>query len=95
MNETTPPLNPLEQTIVNAARFQLNELRVHLLLPSGRARTERLSSAFWMLSGFTMLAHTPRSGMGPRAIGELIATEAAATEAIAAAKLRGVVRSSL
>lgn len=94
MSDIPRPLNPLEQTIVNAARFQLTELRVYLLLPRTGTHTERLSSAFWMLSGFTMLAHTPRSGMGERAIGELIATEMQATEAISAAKLLGVVRSA-
>lgn len=81
----------LEKTIVDQARHELENLRRALLMPNGDDRTSALSSAFWMLSGFTLLACLKDSGMGEDACTQLHAIDRDAGQAISAAGLVGMI----
>ncbi len=56
-------MHQLETTIIEHARQQLAELRGSLMRPEGTDRADDIQSAFWMLSGITMLANLANSGM--------------------------------
>lgn len=81
----------LEKTIIDQARHELENLRRALLMPDGDDRISALSSSFWMLNGFTMLACLKDSGMSEDAATELHAIDREAGQATSAAGLVGVI----
>lgn len=87
-------MTALEKTIIDQARHELLNLRRALLMPDGEDRISALSSSFWMLSGFTMLASLKDSGMSDDASTELHAIDIEAGQAISAAGLVGVINKS-
>ena len=88
-------MNQLETTIIEQARSQLTELRAALMQPECVDRDNGISSAFWMLSGLTILANFGRSGMSDEASKQLLAIDAEAAGAMAAARLVGTIPASL
>lgn len=82
-------MNQLEATIIEQARCQLTELRATLVLPVGQDRDDSISSAFWMLSGLTILANLVESGLTDETAKRLLAIEREAAGALAAARLSG------
>ncbi len=88
-------MTPLETTIIKQARQQLTELRSALLRPEGPDRGDDISSAFWMLNGVTILANLVDSGLSKEAAQELLAIDQEAGQAMAAARLVGVIRSDV
>lgn len=85
----------LETTIIEQAHHQLNELRSALLQPEAKDRGDNISSAFWMLNGLTLLANLANSGMTQETAQELHAIDREAGQAMAAARLVGVIRKDL
>jgi hypothetical protein len=82
----------LERTIIGHARQQLAELRGSLMLPAGTDRDDDIQSAFWMLSGITMLANLTNSGMTDEAAQTLKAIDVEAAKALTAAMLTNPIR---
>lgn len=77
----------LENTIVEHARQQLAELRGALLLPKSPDRDESIQSAFWMLSGITLLANLANSGMSVEAAKILHHIDSEAAQAMGTAQV--------
>jgi len=75
----------LENTIIEQAQHELENLRHALLMAEGDDRTSALSSSFWMLNGFTMLACLKDSGMSEDASAELRAIDSKACQAVSVA----------
>lgn len=95
MSDKTEDMTALETTIIEQARQHLRELRGALLLPEGSDRSDDISSAFWMLNGLAMLANLANSGMTEQAAQELHAIDLEAGQAMAAARLVGVIRKDM
>jgi hypothetical protein len=68
-------MNQLETTIVDSARQQLSLLQHALARPISDDRNDEMSSAFWMASGYVMLANLADSGLSEAARDALMAIE--------------------
>lgn len=76
-------MNQLETTIIESARYQLDELRRALARQDDTHRREDVTSAYWMLNGLMTLANIKDSGMSADAIRELQAIERESAQAMA------------
>jgi len=68
-------MNQLETTIVESARQQLSLLQHALARPISDDRNDEMSSAFWMASGYVMLANLADSGLSEVARDALLSIE--------------------
>lgn len=82
----------LELSIVEQANHELSNLRRALLMPEGEERVSAVSSSFWMLNGYTLLANLKDSGLSGKAKAELDAIDSEAGQAIATARLVGMLK---
>jgi len=85
----------LEKTIIEQARYQLTVLRSALMQSESGERDDGITSAFWMLNGITLLANLANSGMSKATSQQLLAIDAEAAQAIAAARLVGIIPNNL
>ncbi|QIB50069.1 MULTISPECIES: hypothetical protein [Pseudomonas] len=85
-------MTKLEETIVEQAKYQLQELRMSLVRPEAPERNEAISSAFWMLGGLTILANLVDSGMSDDAAKALQVIERESAQAMSAASLLGPIK---
>lgn len=81
-------MNQLETTIIDSARQQLSLLQHALSRPISNDRNDEMSSAFWMASGYVMLANLADSGLSEAARDALMAIEKEIATAMAKSPVR-------